>query len=47
MKLETKCYTPPPLFFVYDPVSTYVYIISHQCYASESDFKENIGIQNI
>ena len=35
------------LFFVYDPSFIYLCIISHQCNASESNFKENLGIQDI
>ena len=44
---ETRCCTPSLFSFVYSPASTYLCIISHQCYASESNFKLNIVIQNI
>ena len=44
---ETRCCTPSLFSFVYGPVSTFLCIIWHQCYASVSNFKENIGIQNI
>ena len=37
----------PPFSFVYCPAFTYLCIISHHCNASESNFKENLGIQNI
>ena len=48
MKLETiRGVNPPPLPFVYSPVFTYLCIISHQCNASESYFKENLGFQDI
>ena len=41
-------FTPPPLFsFVYGPAFTYLCTISHHCNASESNFKENLGIQDI
>ena len=33
--------------FVYGPAFTYLRIISHYCNASESNFKENLGIQDI
>ena len=46
-KWETKCYPPPPFSFVYGPVFTYLWIISHQCNASESNFKDNLGVQDI
>ena len=39
---------PPPLFFrLDDPAFTYLCIISHHCNASESYFKENLGIHDI
>ena len=39
---------PPPLFsFIYGPAFTYLCIISHHCDASESNFKENLGMQDI
>ena len=48
MKWETRCYPPPHFSFVYNgPAFTYLCIISHHCNASESNFKENLGIQNI
>ena len=40
-------YPPPPFSFVYGPGFTYLFIISHPCNASESNFKENLGIQDI
>ena len=46
MKLQTMCYTPP-FSFVYGPAFTYLCIISHQRNASNSNFKENLGIQDI
>ena len=33
--------------FVYDPAFTYLRFISHHCNASESNFKDNLGIQDI
>ena len=36
-----------PLSFVYGPAVTYLRIISHHCNASESNFKENLGIRDI
>ena len=36
---------PPPLFL--SSMFTYLYIISHQCNASESNFKEYLGVQDI
>ena len=36
-----------PLSFVYGPAFTYLSIISLHCHASESNFKENLGIQDI
>ena len=39
--------SPPPLSFVYGPAFTYLCIISLHCHASESNFKENLGIQDI
>ena len=47
IKWETWYCTSYLFSFVYGPASTYLCIISHQCYASESNFKLNIGIQNI
>lgn len=52
MKCETRFYTPPspiptPFSFVNGPAFTYLWIISHQFNVSESNFKENICIQNI
>ena len=44
---ETRCCTPSLFSFVYGPVSTFLCIIWHQCYASVSNLKENRGIQNI
>ena len=38
---------PHPFSFVYGPAFTYLCIISHQCNAPESYFKENLGIQDI
>ena len=38
---------PPPFSFVYGPAFTYLCIISHHCNAPESNFKENLGIQDI
>ena len=47
MKWVTRCYTPP-LFFVYGPFCfTYLCIESHQCKASQRNFKENLGIKDI
>ena len=37
----------PPHSFVYGPAFTHLCVISYQCNASESDFKENLGIQHI
>ena len=36
----------PPFSFVFGPAFTYLYIISHYCNASESNFKVNLGIQD-
>ena len=46
MKWETRCYIPL-LSFVLSAAFTYLCIISHQCNASESNFKENLGVQDI
>ena len=46
MKWEMRCYNPP-FSSVYDPAFTYLCIISRHCNVSESNFKENSGIQNI
>ena len=35
-----------PLSFVYVPAFTYLCIVSHICNASESNLKENLGIQD-
>ena len=35
---------PPPFSFVYGQAFLYLCIFSHQCNASESNFKENLGI---
>ena len=43
---ETRCCTPSLFSFVYGPVSTFLCIILHQCYASVSNLKENIAIKN-
>ena len=37
----------PLPFFVYGPAFTYLCILSHQCNASNSNFKDNLGIQDI
>ena len=43
-----EMFYPPSLFsFVYGPVFTYLCFFSHQYNASESNFKENLGIQDI
>ena len=43
-----EMFYPPSLFsFVYGPAFTYLCFSSHQCNASESNFKENLGIQDI
>ena len=36
-----------PFYFVFRPAYTYLCIISHQCNASDSNFKEKLGIQDI
>ena len=38
---------PPPFYFVFSPVFTYLCIISHQCNAYENNFKENLGFHDI
>ena len=47
MKWETRCNTPPLFSLVYGPVFTSLCIISQHCNASESNFKENLDIQDI
>ena len=47
MKWETRCYPPPPIFFPLLRNVTYLCLISHLCNASESYFKENLGIHDI
>ena len=43
---ETRCTSPLPFSFVHAPAFIYFSVLSNQCNVLESNFKENLGIQD-